>query len=401
MSKVSILVMSIGYWMANTAQAQSVAFQERVIDAEPGKVVYAVTTADVNNDSMLDAIVVTEGRVLWYEAPEWTPHVLLDGVTTKDNVCIAAHDIDADGNVDFALGAGWPQSGGTIGWISRNPDANVTQPWDYVSIGAIPWTHRMRFGDVLGTGRPQLVVSALNGTDGRDAQLVAFEIPERPRVDRWKETVICDDVQRMHNHWCFGSDELFGGDVNGASRTLIAAQDGISVVSREAGSSPAWKRRKLQTNSAKVASGGAGEIKPGKLAGGKTLLVTIEPMHGNAAVAYEFTEDILNPAARRSVLDDQLGQGHAVWCADIDRDGSDEIVIGHREPGTGDPKGPGVYLFDRQGEDWIKHVIDDGGMACEDLVVADFNDDGLLDILAGGRATHNVKIYFQTEQGKQ
>jgi hypothetical protein len=41
-------------------------------------------------------------------------------------------------------------------------------------------------------------------------------------------------------------------------------------------------------------------------------------------------------------------------------------------------------------------VVDAGGVATEDLVVADFNGDGRLDIVAGGRATHNVKLYVNT-----
>jgi hypothetical protein len=33
-------------------------------------------------------------------------------------------------------------------------------------------------------------------------------------------------------------------------------------------------------------------------------------------------------------------------------------------------------------------------MACEDLLCADLNADGMLDIVAGGRATLNVKLYL-------
>ena len=39
-------------------------------------------------------------------------------------------------------------------------------------------------------------------------------------------------------------------------------------------------------------------------------------------------------------------------------------------------------------------MIDPDGMACEDLQLADLNGDGKLDIVASGRATKNVKIYF-------
>jgi hypothetical protein len=33
-------------------------------------------------------------------------------------------------------------------------------------------------------------------------------------------------------------------------------------------------------------------------------------------------------------------------------------------------------------------------MGCEDAVAADLDADGRPDIIAGGRATHNVKIYW-------
>jgi hypothetical protein len=37
--------------------------------------------------------------------------------------------------------------------------------------------------------------------------------------------------------------------------------------------------------------------------------------------------------------------------------------------------------------------MDAGGMATEDLMVADLTGDNRPDIVAGGRGTHNVKLY--------
>jgi hypothetical protein len=39
-------------------------------------------------------------------------------------------------------------------------------------------------------------------------------------------------------------------------------------------------------------------------------------------------------------------------------------------------------------------MVDDGGMATEDLVIADLDGDHQPDIIASGRATRNVKIYW-------
>jgi hypothetical protein len=42
----------------------------------------------------------------------------------------------------------------------------------------------------------------------------------------------------------------------------------------------------------------------------------------------------------------------------------------------------------------MKVWVDDDGMACEDLTLADLDGDGRLDIIASGRSTHNLKVYF-------
>jgi hypothetical protein len=47
-----------------------------------------------------------------------------------------------------------------------------------------------------------------------------------------------------------------------------------------------------------------------------------------------------------------------------------------------------------------RHVIDDGGIGTEDLVAADLDGDGRPDIVAGGRSTHNVKVYWNRGPGR-
>ena len=61
----------------------------------------------------------------------------------------------------------------------------------------------------------------------------------------------------------------------------------------------------------------------------------------------------------------------------------------------------GIKLYvaeDATGEKWTAHVIDDNTMACEDLKIADLNADGKPDLIASGRATHNVVIYWNKSE---
>jgi hypothetical protein len=92
----------------------------------------------------------------------------------------------------------------------------------------------------------------------------------------------------------------------------------------------------------------------------------------------------------RSVIEEQLTGGHALGWGDFDKDGDDELAVGWRDK----EGGLALYEIDRDGKVVAKHPIDAGGMATEDLAVADLDGDGRPDIVASGRRTSNVKIYF-------
>lgn len=81
-------------------------FKTQEIDTGLG-VGYAVLAVDLNNDGAKDLVVADKQKILAYYHPDWKRKVLLEGGTAPDNVCIAARDIDGDGKVDLALGAGW------------------------------------------------------------------------------------------------------------------------------------------------------------------------------------------------------------------------------------------------------------------------------------------------------
>ena len=70
----------------------------------------------------------------------------------------------------------------------------------------------------------------------------------------------------------------------------------------------------------------------------------------------------LGPLSGRTVLDDTLADGHALWLADVDRDGDDEVFAGHR----GKDHRVSMYDFDRRGKEWKKTVLD-REIAAQDL----------------------------------
>jgi hypothetical protein len=375
-----------------SAAAGPLTFREVVIDpAACDKACYAVSWADVDGNGQDDIVVVTEDEVVWYAYPDWSRRVIISGQTELDNVCLAAHDIDGDGQVDFALGAGWTKVG-TIQWLSRG--ASLDEPWHVHAIGVEPWTHRMRWARVLDNGRLQLTVSPLNATEGAGVRLLAYDIPAHPRTDPWPSTVLDDTFNRLHNHWHVDFNE------DGVDETITASQEGVFVIRRRQNGE--FVRRQVGSGmvAASPEQSGAGEVKLGRLGNGQRFLATIEPMHGTSVVIYRTSPGAGLPKgqlAERTELESSLTQGHAVWTADLDGDPGDEIVIGFREKSPGaDVEGPGVLLFDSgdaAGASWARTVIDDGGMACEDLFCRDMTGDGRADIVAAGRTTKNVKLY--------
>jgi hypothetical protein len=99
---------------------------------------------------------------------------------------------------------------------------------------------------------------------------------------------------------------------------------------------------------------------------------------------------------QRTVLDDTLADGHALACHDLLGWNNRQIVVGWRSMQKIGPK-VGVKLLSTTKEDgsgWQQTLLDDNTMACEDAICADLDGDKDLDIIAAGRRTQNVKIYW-------
>jgi hypothetical protein len=364
---------------------------------------YAVIPADVNNDGKPDLVVVDRRSVVWYENPTWKRRTIIDNQTKPDNVCIAAADIDGDGQIDFALGADWrpfdSKTGGTLQWLKRGK--SLDEPWTVYPIAEEPTIHRIRFADLDGDGKPALIVAPIMGRDstkeknwmdGSPVRFQAFRIPKDPTKDRWPQEILNESLHVVHN---FQPVPAADGKSKGMD-FLTASYEGVHLLSRDGDK---WTIHQIGEGNQEKPDGsrGSSEVKRGKLKSGAPFIATIEPWHGNQVVVYTPTAD---PKGlwERHVLDDKLKWGHAVWCADLDGDGDDELVVGVRDKLSDNPgENCGVRIYkatDAKGTQWERKLLDEGGVAVEDLTVADLSGDGRLDIIAVGRATQNMRIYW-------
>jgi hypothetical protein len=357
---------------------------------------YGVTVSDVDGDKKPDILLADKRQIVWYRNPTWKKFVIAENLTKLDNVCLAAADIDGDGKAEVAVGGEWNPSdttnSGAVFYLI--PPKDRTQKWEPVKLPHEPTVHRMRWVRNI-EGKFDLVVAPLHGRgnkngEGAGAKILSYKMPADPKQP-WMTEVVEDSLHLTHNFslvdWAMGPDE----------EIMVASKEGVFRFVR-AHQRPGWKKSQVIGNKpGETAFNGAGEVRSGKLRGGKDFIVTIEPMHGNQVVVYTTPKgDRPIPFGERRVIDSSLVDGHALGCDDFLGTGCDQIVAGWRAMNKPGAK-VGLKLYaplDTEGSEWSTTLIDDNTMACEDLCVADLNGDGKPDIVASGRGTKNLKIYF-------
>ncbi len=367
---------------------------------------YGLAVADVNGDGKPDILLADKRQIVWYENPgtpqsapaTWPKHVIAENLTLQDNVCIAAQDIDGDGKCELAVGAEWnpgdTEKSGAVFYLI--PPADRTQRWEPVKFPSVePTTHRMKWMR-LEDGTWGLVVVPLHGRgnkngEGAPVKVLLYHPPAQlndPKGE-WKSELIDGTMHMTHNFTRLSPP----GDVAKADSLLLGGKEGLAILRHNDGK---WTRLAPPVPSGE--SAGVGEVRLGSLGANAQFITTVEPMHGSQLVAYVSQKSADGPTKiLRYLLTDHLTEGHALACGDLLGGNSDQIVVGWRGKvgATGSTTGVAVWTsLDATGEKWRETIIDPDGMACEDLLLADLDGDGKLDIVASGRATKNVKVYF-------
>lgn len=405
----ALLAAAVGIGTAPLSAAEPAwKFRTQELDAALG-IGYAVTAADVDGDGRKDLVVVDMDRVVWYHndsvdgKTSWKKRSIIQGGTERDNVCIGAYDVDQDGKLDFALGAHWQPKdtlkSGSLQWLKRG--ATLDEPWSIHFIDREPTIHRLRWIDLDADGRAELTVLPLfgRGSKGPDFQeaplkFLSYKIPKNPTTDRWPRTVLNEELHVAHNYL---ETDL---DKSGKLDLLAVSFEGVSLFRK--GEADRWTRTLIGSgNQATKPNRGASEIKHAWASPKHDYIATIEPWHGTQVVVYT------RPAQpdqlwERKVLDEELHWGHAVWCADLDGDGGQELVIGvrdHKSPAV--PSGVRIYKPSADAKSWTPYRLDPGGVCVEDLIAEDLDSDGDVDLAAVGRQTKNLRIYWnETVQSK-
>ncbi|MEW4570944.1 VCBS repeat-containing protein [Tautonia sp. JC769] len=373
------------------------AFDRIVIDdAFPGG--YQVEVADVNGDARPDVIAVGGGTCAWYENPSWKKRIITGPDRTPGIISSATTDLNGDGRAEVAIAYDFAMREPRRGKLGLAvPGGSSDDEWSFRTIVDVPSIHRLRWADTLGNGHTDLIVAPIFGPRSTppafqedSAQLVVFPSvsieADRPEAIPLALAPVTHAIAVVR----LPDDDR--------DSILSASNLGVSLHRRldtRHPSAPDTSRNLTLTPGADSPppARGASEVHLGRFGPKHALLATIEPWHGSTVAVATIPLDALTPGAiepdrigPRTILDETLDDGHALWLADVNNDGIDEVFAGHR----GADHRVSAYHFD--GEAWNRTILD-AAIAAQDLRGGDLNRDGLPDVVAIGGTTQNLIWY--------
>ena len=300
------------------------------------------------------------------------------------------YDFDGDGHNDV-LAVGFP---GTPAYVYENPGPDgLDNLWEKHQIFDWVSNESPQFTDLVGDDRPELVCT----TQGKFGYVtVDWDDP----LGTWQFHPISDK----------GAAERFGhglgvGDVNSDGRLDVIIKDGWFEQPSSIAGDPDWTFHAVPFSQ----RGGADMFAYDVDGDGDNDVITSLAAHEFGLAWWEQTADaeweqhlIMGSKPEENKYGVLFSELHSVALADMDGDGLKDVVTGktywsHHEQSPMWDAGAVVYWFKlvrgEDGVDWVPYKADGESGIGRQVTVADVNDDGLPDVVAGGMKGANVLIH--------
>ncbi len=353
------------------------------------------TAIDINQDGLLDIV----SGAWWYAAPDWTAHRFRDVEQIRgryDDYSNLPLDVDRDGDIDIVSVNYRSKS---LYWC-RNPGTTAGDPlWDRVVIDQPGTSETGRLADINGDGHLDVLPSGTSFAAWYEVVVDESGGPKWVRHDLPEELI---------------GHGIGAGDLNGDGRTDIVSPRGWA----EAPEDPVAGRWVWHAEFQLADDCGLPILCQDVDGDGDTDLIWSRGhdigLYWTEQVAAEqssidtervdsasqpWLSEVLPAIAQTKwithSIDTQVATVHTLMLADLDGDGSQEVVSGKRfmghdgkDPGENEPLSVHWYRFDPQLRTWSSHLISYGGTCGIDLdsICADLDGDGDVDILAPARS---------------
>ncbi len=356
-------------------------FTKKIIASESYE---SVGVFDVNNDKIPD--IVSGG--FWYEGPEyWIRHAIGEAKRYGeyyDDFSTIPLDVNTDGHTDFITG-GW--FGGQLVWKENPADE---KEWEEHLIAKVGNIESARSWDIDGDG----IVEIVPNTPNDSLKIFRLVLDNKGKgTGKFSHTSIFG----KHGHG------IGFGDINGDGRGDLIIPTGWLEAPVKPFEEP-WKFHpefELGTASVPVLvvdvnQDGLNDLIVGQ---GHDYGLHWYEQHPEKAKGKQWLKHDIDPFN---------AQYHSMEWADLDGDGTSELITGKRyrahngkDPGGSDEIG--LYYFRWNGENFSKQVIDygpygEGKGTGVYFSVADLNGDGRKDIIAAGK--DGLTIYYNEPNEK-
>jgi len=354
-----------------------------------GTAIPTVATLDANADGNPDIMAAGGAKVFLLLGPNFDNPIEVLDTTDGRFLHSTAIDMDADGDLDYAVGRfaspwvdyrkakeegkDWDPPKGpdfTVGWLENTGDM---ENWPlHILDQEINGTHGTFAADVNGDGKPDLLANGIKGPHLKDA-LTWYEVPVGKTAEAANRNFVTKDQATGRSHYFDFAD--FNGDGKGEI-VLTASGAGIIRVWSQA-EDGAWTSetifKKPGTTNAQIAD----------LNGDGSLDMAVGTGHGKGVYWIE------GPDWTEHVIDPDFGHAHALTIADFNQDGKQDVAVISYEDKL-------VRWYENKGNgEFAAHDIDtETGQEAYDLRATDLNGDNHPDLVAAGRGTENVAIYF-------